>query len=250
MREDVVLFECFAQNAEKEKIKISPIGEFSGIDKRKYLINPQEVIQKTKESGCDLLLDKNHSDQEALGWFDINTLEARDSGIYASLELNKLGKELVKDKVYRYLSPTYAISQLSEDRMIVDRIVSVSLVNRPNVLFHSLNKEKRKDLLVEEIEKLRKEKEELRLKIESLLKKQEEKEENAISYTIYKAIQSGEMLPCRKNAALSLKNQALQQYMDVCKEEARLTLQNKSINPSLVQDHIDPKIKEQLGIKE
>lgn len=249
----VFLLECNATQ-EKEKIKISPIGEFIGVDGRKYILDATKVINNTKNIGCDLMLDKDHEDKEAMGWFSQDSLEVREDGIYASLELNSLGKNLVKNRIYRYLSPAYSISGSDGDTMIVDKIVNIGLVNRPNLLFHSLNNnnqtETRSLELKKQIETLEKENKELRARIEQLQKEREEAENNSIIKRIEDSIARGEMLPNRKEAALTLKNAALDNYMEVCKEEAKFVLQNKKldIQEPNNQQEIDESIREQLGI--
>ena len=244
----VYLLECNATQ-EKEKIKISPIGEFVGVDGRKYILDATKVINNTKNIGCDLMLDKDHEDREAMGWFPQDSLEVREDGIYASLELNTLGSDLVKNRVYRYLSPAYSISGNNGDIMIIDKIVNIGLVNRPNLLFHSLNNQNETHSLEikNQIETLEKENKELKARIEQLQKEREEAENNSIIKRVEDSIARGEMLPNRKEAALALRSIALDNYMEVCKEEAKFVLQNKKLNiqePNK-QEEIDESIKEQ-----
>ena len=73
-----------------------------------------------------------------------DNLVLKDDGIYGKLELNNLGKVAVENKHFRYLSPELNVNQL--DRT-VQSIVAVGLVNSPNLLKKSLNKqEKEKDM--------------------------------------------------------------------------------------------------------
>lgn len=117
-----------------ELIKVSPIGEIEGADGRTFKIDAKKIIENIKKSGVDIVLDENHSFAGAVGWFDKDSFEVRDDGIYAKLELNKRGMELVKDKIYRYLSPVYDLS--GRDVLSIE---SVGLVNKPNVLNNALN---------------------------------------------------------------------------------------------------------------
>ena len=117
-----------------ELIKVSPIGEIEGADGRTFKINAKKIIENIKKNGVDIVLDENHSFAGAVGWFDKDSFEVRDDGIYAKLELNKRGMELVKDKIYRYLSPVYDLS--GRDVLSIE---SVGLVNKPNVLNNALN---------------------------------------------------------------------------------------------------------------
>lgn len=141
-----------------ELIKVSPIGEIEGADGRTFKIDAKKIIENIKKNGVDIVLDENHSFAGAVGWFDKDSFEVRDDGIYAKLELNKRGTELVKDKIYRYLSPVYDLS--GRDVLSIE---SVGLVNKPNVLNNALNskgdkveKEKNSELdaLNEKVKKL------------------------------------------------------------------------------------------------
>lgn len=141
-----------------ELIKVSPIGEIEGADGRTFKIDAKKIIENIKKNGVDIVLDENHSFAGAVGWFDKDSFEVRDDGIYAKLELNKRGMELVKDKIYRYLSPVYDLS--GRDVLSIE---SVGLVNKPNVLNNALNskgdkveKEKNSELdaLNEKVKKL------------------------------------------------------------------------------------------------
>ena len=143
MAKNLVLLQLNSVLDSSEKIKISPIGDFEGIDGRKYSLNPDVVIPRLQRNGVDIVLDKNHDDDEAMGWFALDSLEKREDGIYASLELTPKGKELVANRTYRYLSPAYVINWdiHLNDVMCIDRIASVGLVNRPNLLAQALNKD-------------------------------------------------------------------------------------------------------------
>nr|DAF92842.1 MAG TPA: hypothetical protein [Myoviridae sp. ctDvB7] len=119
---------------ENEPVKVSPIGEITGLDGRVFMIDADGLLKKIASNGLHIPLDENHSFGGALGWFDKDSFELRDDGIYAKLELNKNGAALVNDKVYRYLSPVY-----DTDGRYVTGLDSVGLVNRPNLLNNTIN---------------------------------------------------------------------------------------------------------------
>lgn len=119
---------------ENEPVKVSPVGEITGLDGRVFMIDGDALLKRISSNGLHIPLDENHSFGGALGWFDKDSFELRDDGIYAKLELNKNGAALVNDKVYRYLSPVY-----DTDGRYVTGLDSVGLVNRPNILNNTIN---------------------------------------------------------------------------------------------------------------
>jgi phage I-like protein len=116
-----------------EKLCISPLGDVTGLDGRFYKVDAS-AIQASLNTHIPLF--ENHRDYDkAIGWFSKDSLEVRADGLYASLELNKIGQELFDNRYYRYLSPTYYVN---EDRS-VSELVSIGLVNQPNLLFTEAN---------------------------------------------------------------------------------------------------------------
>lgn len=277
MAKNLVLLQLNSVLDSSEKIKISPIGDFEGIDGRKYSLNPDVVIPRLQRNGVDIVLDKNHDDDEAMGWFALDSLEKREDGIYASLELTPKGKELVANRTYRYLSPAYVINWDVQINgvMEIERIASVGLVNRPNLLAQALNKDENSNTelkkinkedstmdeiatLKAEIEALKKENAELAAKLAEAekaaaekAKKEQENAEKARLELIENAINNKELLPKRKDAALALNGEALAAFLDVCKVEANAELSSKAgtIDAPKGEDYIDPKIKAQLGLE-
>ncbi|TQR29158.1 hypothetical protein DMB92_08455 [Campylobacter sp. MIT 99-7217] len=121
-----------------EKVKISPIGKAVGLDGRVFKIDGLKLIENIQKNGLDIALNLNHQGGEAYGWFDKNSLELRQDGIYASLELTPKGKELVESKAFRYLSPEYYVDN---DKNVI-HLDAMGLVNQPNLLNRALNKAK------------------------------------------------------------------------------------------------------------
>ena len=263
MNTNAVFLECNAEH-NNTKIKISPIGEFSGVDGRKYYLDAEAVFNNTKSISTDLMLDKNHEDNEAMGWFSLESLEIKEDGLYATLNLNSIGEGLIKDRVFRYLSPAYSCKGMKNNAYVVERIASIGLVNRPNVLFSALNKERANmqgnntegsnmadiEKLKEELSAALKENEALKKKLLDLEKEKEDYLANSIKEKIDSAISHGEMLPARKEAALALNGNALESFLEVCKEEARHVLKNKSMDLQAQNgEEIDSSIKNQLGLE-
>ena len=122
-------------------VKISPIGRFAGSSpdgKRTVeIVDEQSVMQMAKQTE-ELLLDKDHESMrgpedrntEAYGW--ISGLKAiiglgDMDGLYGTIKWTSEGIELVKDRVYRFLSPVFELD--GDGRAI--RLVNVALTNRP-----------------------------------------------------------------------------------------------------------------------
>jgi phage I-like protein len=149
-----------------EKVKISPVGDVVGFDGRGFKIDGDLLISEIGVNDIHIPLDINHGFAEAVGWFDKNSFEVREDGIYASLELTTKGKELIETKAYRYMSPVYMMGE----NWKVMALDSVGLVNRPNLLNRELNEKNKtkKEQKLEELEKLRTDVESLRTEIKEL----------------------------------------------------------------------------------
>lgn len=168
---------------EGEKVKVSPLGNVIGYDGRGFVIDGEQLLGDIASNDIHIPLDINHSFDEAVGWFDKSSFETREDGLYASLELNQKGKDLIAAKSYRYLSPVYS---MGENNRVVG-LDSVGLVNRPNLLNRELNeKEKtKKEKQMEELEALKNEIASLKTEMESLKSSKEpenkegDKEENS-----------------------------------------------------------------------
>lgn len=150
-----LLLELNAQKLQ-EKVKISPIGAVKGIDGREFKIDGAKLIKTIQDNGIDLALNLNHQGGEAYGWFDHKSLELREDGIYASLELAQKGNELVNSKAFRYLSPEY----YTDKEKNVVFLEGLGLVNQPNLLNKALNRIKtffkERNFMEENLEELQK----------------------------------------------------------------------------------------------
>ena len=190
-----------------EKVKISPVGDVKGFDGRVFKIDGKKVIEKTKSAGIDIVLEENHYDGSASGWFDINSLENREDGIYASLNLTPLGEKQVNERLYRYLSPVYVLDRNSSEREVL-LIDSVGLVNKPNLLNKSLNKkEDSMDNKAVELENKKLKEENKRIAKEMKNNK------------IETAIKNGELLPNKREFAQKLDDELLEDFLALNKKD-------------------------------
>ena len=246
-----------------EKVKISPAGQqIVGYDGRVFNIDANFVVTNTKSQGVDILLDRDHFDGEAMGWFDINSLEARGDGIYASLEFTQIGKELVEKRLYRYMSPAYEVNYRDNGIREVVRIGSIGLVNRPNLLNQALNNQSKgedmsqnDDLAVkfnelsEKNAALQAQIDEKNSEIEALKNALATEQNNEKTARIEMAIKNGELLPNRKEMAMALEANALDSFLEVSKSEATSVLKAKNIEKNKQDElDIDPAVKAQLGL--
>lgn len=132
-----------------EKTKVTPLGDVVGLDGRTFKIDGELLLNSIIENDLHIPLDINHKFDEAVGWFDKTSFEVKEDGLYALLEPNKKGTELISNKSYRYLSPVFIMG----DNNTVIGLDSVGLVNRPNLLNKELNKKEKNNL--DELEELK-----------------------------------------------------------------------------------------------
>lgn len=199
---------------EGKKIKISPAGEFRGMDGRLYSLDESAII-KTKEQGIDIPLNVEHGftthyDARAVGWVSLDSLETQDGGIYGILTLNEEGKKLVDDKSYRYLSPEFTINQKRE----VLTLDGIALTNTPNLKLE-INHKKEKELEIKDKTK------ELNEKLEAMTASMTAKDQQIETLTtalkeqtFNAALAAGKALPKDKEFAMSLNTEQLNSWVD------------------------------------
>ena len=217
---------CFllALNAQstEEKVKISPIGLVTGVDGRVYQINADDIVERMKKQKIDIVLNVNHAmdshGEKAAGWFDINSVEVREDGIYATLTPTDIGETLITEKHFRYLSPEYHISWNGDIREVHD-IGAVGLVNRPNVLDEALNQqtETEENTVPKEVEPTEKEK-----ALQEQLDKEKEAnaqlQADAKEAKIEAAVKAGELMPNKQAFAMGLDGEVLTNFLNLEKE--------------------------------
>ena len=108
-------------------VQLSPIGEFYGSDVEGNPI-PEKLTEKSLSAlaeklnkGDEILADIDHAstrvgnsrDSSAAGWFRSFIVQPL-KGLFATLRLTKRGKELVENREYRYLSPTFILDENGE----------------------------------------------------------------------------------------------------------------------------------------
>lgn len=122
------------------KVQLSPFGEFVLNDGSKKSGKAQhcsreafeELVKNWRNAGAkDILVDVDHAAEEggstaAAAW--LNSLTVEDDGLYGVFNLTPKGEELVKNRVYRFLSPAWTLKDMTPQEL-----VSVALTNKPNL---------------------------------------------------------------------------------------------------------------------
>lgn len=242
-----------------KKLRISPIGKVTGIDGRVFQIDGQAVLARLIATELELVLNVWHaSNGEAAGWF--TQFELKDDGIYASLELNESGTELLEAKKYKYLSPEYLVDYDTNEVM---HIVGVGLVNQPNLLNEALNNIDNNvdattaplegNMTQEEQDALAAENKALKEQVTTLTAAQNTLEKAQRQVKIDNAIGGGKLAPAKRDFALGLQANALDGYLELEAKTFTKT-DNNSIDPNALDNDADDDancdVFEQLGLND
>ncbi|PZU43926.1 MAG: hypothetical protein DI566_13485 [Microbacterium sp.] len=121
-----------------EWIHLFPMGEIRTVDGRgPYRLTDAAKVVANFAAGDRLPIDENHATDYAApsggasparGW--IIGLQARQDGVWGQVEWTRWGRQLVKDKAYRHISPAMVHSPSGE----VIGVARASLVNLPNLV--------------------------------------------------------------------------------------------------------------------
>ena len=129
------------ENGTIPMVHIAPIGQFTGSDAKGNPIPENitaESLQKIADglnlTNTEVLADIDHGaakagvnkDTSAAGWFTRFIVDPI-KGLFANLKLTKKGKELLENREYRFISPTFT---LDENGQPVD-LHTASLTNLP-----------------------------------------------------------------------------------------------------------------------
>lgn len=107
-------------------------GEFASIFKA--FVDDQKDLPIDIEHSTDIKAP-NGDPAPAVGW--ITSIESTDNGIWAHVNWNEIGKNLISTRQYRYISPVFNVN--SETGEIVS-ILRAALTNDPNLKLKALNK--------------------------------------------------------------------------------------------------------------
>lgn len=122
-------------------VQIAPIGEYVGSDAKGNPVpekltaeSLQALADDLNATGTEVLADIDHGaakagvekDTKAAGWFHKFIVDPL-RGLFATLKLTKHGRDLIENREYRYISPTFS---LDEDGKPV-KLHTASLTNMP-----------------------------------------------------------------------------------------------------------------------
>ncbi|MEX2450918.1 MAG: phage protease [Rhodospirillales bacterium] len=119
-----------------EWVHVFPLGKIDARDGRKFeVVDPAGLVQASIDPTMDLVVDyehqtdnaeKNGQKAPAAGW--IKDLENRADGIWARVEWTPDAAKHLRDKEYRYLSPTFLFDKATKK---VTKILRAALTNHP-----------------------------------------------------------------------------------------------------------------------
>ncbi len=131
------------------RVQLIPAGpNVVGRDGRAWLWDAAaqaSVLQQFGDRGLPVPIDVNHASElaarqggesPAYGW--IERLELVDGSLYGDVQWTPRGLEAVRNREYRFLSPVFDYTP-ADNRIV--RLVSVGLVNEPNLRLQALNQE-------------------------------------------------------------------------------------------------------------
>ena len=130
-------------------IQLLPAGEvIEGRDGRTWRNSaPDKVAHASNTSDQAIPIDVEHSTElkaphgdeaPAHGWIEPGSFTLRNGALWAYVQWNQAGRELIQSRAYRYISPVFEYAPESNE---VLRIVSVALTNRPNLRMQALNQQ-------------------------------------------------------------------------------------------------------------
>lgn len=140
---DAVADESWVQIAKTGRFQDPRYGKFSITtnDFSRWIKNFNNISIADGREG--LPVDRDHSpekrgDTEAVGW--VKALEQRGAQLWAKVQWNPLGKELIAEKRYAYISPSYSNDLQTENGdKIGTALVGIALTNRPFLQMATVN---------------------------------------------------------------------------------------------------------------
>lgn len=123
------------------EIQVLPLGEWETIPYGRMVITTDHLSQIVANFNAGIRkavpVDVDHNGGMAAGW--INSLEAKEDGLYATVDWNSYGQDLLTEKKYKLFSPEWSFEYRDPEKGTQHGAVLVagSLTNRP--LFKELD---------------------------------------------------------------------------------------------------------------
>ena len=120
----------------RQWVHLMPAGSVTARDGRRWTVDAEAVVARTiaRAGDTDIVIDYEHQSQlaesngqpaPAAGW--IEQIEVRADGIWGHVRWTERAREMLKNKEYRYISPTF----LHDKSGSVEAIVAAALTNLP-----------------------------------------------------------------------------------------------------------------------
>ncbi len=126
-------------------VELLPAGPVIGRDGRRWLNDDaQRVVDAFAGMNMALPVDVEHSTElkgpegepaPAVGW--VEALEARNGAVWAQIDWNDHGAELIRQRRYRYFSPVFVHDKHGR----IQHVTSIGLTNQPNLHVAALNRQ-------------------------------------------------------------------------------------------------------------
>lgn len=138
-----------------EWVHLLPLGAIKAADGRGWTNDDPEKVVKASLVEIDLVIDYEHQTDKAekngqkaiaAGW--IKQMEVRKDGIWGQVEWTETAAEHLRNKEYRYLSPTFMFAKKGGKKIV--KILRAALVNAPAIhTLTALAKEDRSTLTMD-----------------------------------------------------------------------------------------------------
>ena len=254
-------------NGETE-VLVVPKGEFYGSDSKGNPI-PEAIDEQVIDNleaqlqGKELLVDKDHSsvkegidkDTSAMGW--MHSFKKGVEGLWAKIRWTNIGRNLVENRVFRFLSPVFTLNGDKPTNML-----NVALTNQPafqekakpiinnqptmETITMEMTKEELVQLIKDTIEDLKKEK--AVEKVEQEIKTENEVHEDIVENLEEKkeAIESGVVPTDALNSAPTCKNECGDDKTTKNSEDETTEVKEEIVEEKKEDDDKDDEKKEEI----
>ena len=126
------------------EVQVAVVGDVTGstVDGRpaEQKFTPESLKAVAENQKGEILVDREHASEkgestEAMGW--LSDLEYREGkGLFGKIRWTDIGRRLVENRVFRWLSPSWIIDKLTREPVAM---TSCALTNRPSQMAQGLD---------------------------------------------------------------------------------------------------------------